>query len=590
MTKSTNITIERKVAGPLEPECAIGKQAGKSWTAWFFLVAIVGVAGYLPWLGSFGPIDPTDSFFLESGREMVETGKYLLPLNNYVPWLDKPVLFFWMVAGAYKLFGVSPFVGRLPVALSAVALGVVLFHSTSVQIRARTAALAAVILLCLPLSSIVGHVCLTDMTLTLCVTGTILYLHRGLRENSRGLIFLGYVFNAFGLLCKGPIASIIPAVSLLAYLVLSRRSVSGVWSGIRQLNPLAGLIPAVLVNVPWYAAAMVATDGRFFEAFFWQQNFGRMMGTVNHQMPWYFYIPVFFGGFFPWCLLTVGSPGFFRKAFAADRRSRSQSVLSASPAVGSSSAGSPSLTVTGPGATSIPASPLTDMFRLCLSWFLVVMLLFSAIKTKLPTYILPAAPAFAILVSMQLQVLMRRSGKLLLVTEVICLVALLVAVCVQPVLPAYLKTFIFTNWLAAVLVFGAVGTSIVLQCRKKSRSAVVCLCAALTMACAVFVPKGLRAFHDHRQVGFNSLVTIARDANATVAILSAEEPMMPYILHKPVFRLQSGEAAAEFVSTGDAPHYLLVPKEMVARLDWFPGGNRFVAAKGKWHLYEVFGQ
>lgn len=319
------------------------------------------------------------------------------------------------------------------------------------------------------------------------------------------------------------------------------------------------------------------------------------MGTVNHQMPWYFYVPVFFGGFFPWCLLIVGAPGFFRKAFAADRPASSACDLWSDPAnkfrISSTGAGTGSSAARSAESLTAAATsaPHTDMFRLCLSWFLVVMLLFSAIKTKLPTYILPAAPAFAILVSMQLQVLMRCSGKLLLTTEVICLVALLVAVCVQPVLPAYLKTFVFTNWWAALVVFGAVGTSIVLQCRKKSRAAVVCLCAALTIACAVFVPKGLRAFHDHRQVGFNSLVTIARDANATVAILSAEEPMMPYILHKPVFRLQSGEAAAEFVNTGDAPHYLLVPKEMIARLDWFPGGNRFVAAQGKWHLYEVFG-
>lgn len=564
MTKSANITIERQAADEvLKPRSSTSRPSGDA-RLWFLIVACVGLAGYLPWLGSFGPIDPTDSFFLESGREMVETGKYLLPLNNYVPWLDKPVLFFWMVAGAYKLFGVSPFIGRLPAALSAVALGLVIFQSVSGQIRARCAVLAAVILLCLPLSSIVGHICLTDMTLTLCVSGTILYLHKGLRENSRWYLLLGYTFNAFGLLCKGPIASIIPAAALCAYLFMARRSITGVWSGIRQLNPLVGLLPAALVNVPWYAAAMVATEGRFFEAFFWQQNFGRMMGTVNHQMPWYFYIPVFFGGFFPWCLFTVAVPVFFRKAFAA---------------------GCPS--VRGRSATD-EAAAHTDMFRLCLSWFLVVMCLFTAIKTKLPTYILPAAPAFAILVSMQLQVLMRRSGKLLLAAEMVCLLAFLVAVCVQPLLPAYLKSFIFTNWWAALLVFGAVGASIVFQLKRKSCVAISCLCAALTIACAVFVPKGLRAFHDQRQVGFNSLVGIARDANATVAILSAEEPMMPYILHKPVFRLQSGEAASDFLAAGTAPHYLLVPKEMIARLDWFPGGNRFVAAKGKWHLYEVF--
>lgn len=53
------------------------------------LILLAGCLLYLPWLGSYGPLDPTDSFFIESGREILETDKWLLPLQNYQPWLDR---------------------------------------------------------------------------------------------------------------------------------------------------------------------------------------------------------------------------------------------------------------------------------------------------------------------------------------------------------------------------------------------------------------------------------------------------------------------------------------------------------------------
>ncbi len=543
---------------PTEQKASVRQTTARDYsTLWLLLILGVGLLSYLPWLGSFGPTDPTDSFFLESGREMVETGKYLLPLNNYEPWLDKPVLYFWMVAGAYKLFGVSPFVGRLPAALSAVALGGVIFHSTVGLLRRRTAALAAIIFLCLPLSSVVGHVCLTDMTLTLLVSGTILYLFRGLRERSRKSIFIGYLFNALGLLCKGPIASVLSAAALALYLVVSRRSVKGVWQGVRELNPFAGLLIASVVNLPWYVAAMSATNGKFFEAFFLQQNFGRMMGTVNHQMPWWFYIPVFFGGFFPWCLLTASVPKLFKRSVEHKTNETNKNTH-------------------------------VEIFRLALCWFCVVILLFSAIKTKLPTYILPAAPAFALLIALQVEVLARRSLRHLFAISAVSLVAVTIAACIQPLLPIYMRTIVSDNLVAGFFIVASVVLSLALLSKGRARAAVVSLAVATTIACAVFVPHGLRSFHNYRQVGFNSLVVIARDAKATVGILSAEEPMMPYILHQPVYRLQSQEDADKFIKTGQAAHYLLAPAEMIKRLDWFPGGSHLIANNGKWYLYEVF--
>ena len=519
------------------------------------LVALVGVLVYLPLLGCFGPTDPTDSFFLESGREMIETGQYLLPLNNYEHWLDKPILFFWMVVASYKLFGVNAFVGRLPAALSAVATGLVIYHSTRGILRPASAALAACIFLGLPLASMVGHQCLTDMTLTLLISGTVLYLFRGWLEGSTKYIVVGYLFNALGFLCKGPIASILAAATLVLFFLLSGRSLGFVWRGIRDLKPLLGIVIACVINVPWYAAAIQATNGKFFEAFFLQQNFGRMMGTVNHQMPFWFYVPVFFGGFFPWCLLTVSVPSLFRKGIQVQDRANSKRVA---------------------------------LFRLALCWFGIVIVLFTVVKTKLPTYILPAAPAFAILVVLQMEFGLKKSKRLLALAGVAVVCALLGAIAAQPLLPKYLKPVVIENGGLAIFLACLAGFSLISLSKGRKTVCLHALTATMLIACSIFVPLWLKAFHDSRQIGFNRLVTIARDAGATTAIISAEEPMMPYILHQHVYRLQLLPDAEKFTKTGKEPHYVLIPSEVIARLDWFPGGNRLLDQEGKWSVYEVF--
>ena len=53
---------------------------------------------------------------------MIERGDYIAPTFNYEPRFNKPVLSYWIVAGFYKLFGVSVAVQRIPIALGAFVL------------------------------------------------------------------------------------------------------------------------------------------------------------------------------------------------------------------------------------------------------------------------------------------------------------------------------------------------------------------------------------------------------------------------------------------------------------------------------------
>lgn len=76
------------------------------------LVSSVGVFGH----GLWTPDEPRQA---EVGREMWEAGWSSMPTLGGEPFLEKPPLHPWVMAAAYRLFGVSPGVARLPSALFA---------------------------------------------------------------------------------------------------------------------------------------------------------------------------------------------------------------------------------------------------------------------------------------------------------------------------------------------------------------------------------------------------------------------------------------------------------------------------------------
>lgn len=536
---------------------------------WPLLVLLAGVLSYIPWLGSYGPLDPTDSFFLESGRESIELNQYLLPLNNYVPWLDKPILFFWMVAGSYKLFGINVLAGRLPAALSAIAAGLVVYAGCTPMLRRRVAALAAIIFFANPLSSIIGHVCLTDMTLCLFLTGSILFLFKGSRYNSTADLIIGYLSLAFAVLNKGPIAIILCGLAFLPYFVSISQSIKDFAKNVFSIKPLIGIGIVLLLNLPWYVAASIATEGRFLYTFFWEQNFGRMMGTVNHQGPFWFYIPVYFCGLFPWSLLSLSAPGILRSAWKGFTPFPKKSA----------------------GEVKTQEKPLQNtaaFIRLCTTWFVTVIALFSIIKTKLPTYILPAIPAFAILVAIQLQHFFRLNLARKLAPAILITLVVTVGITIAPlILKGYLKEIAASSlWLLGpiALILSVFWSGLV---QRRSKRTIVALCVCAMLACAIVVPNGLKEFYQARQVGFSALVLKAKEANASISMISAEEPSVPWLTHKPVSRLMDEKDVAEFLAKKAAPHYVLIPREMLPRLDWFHGNATYVADSGKWHLYSI---
>ena len=92
------------------------------WTAPRALLAALAVSLAVSFVGVFDhslwtPDEPRDA---EVGREMLQSGDYLVPTLAGEPFLEKPPLAWWAMAGFYHVFGVSDGVARSASALAGV--------------------------------------------------------------------------------------------------------------------------------------------------------------------------------------------------------------------------------------------------------------------------------------------------------------------------------------------------------------------------------------------------------------------------------------------------------------------------------------
>src|SRR3954462_10093095 len=87
-----------------------------------FVLLVASILPYFVDLGGSSIWDANEAFYVETPREMLERGDFISPTFNYQPRLNKPVLSYWIVAGFYRIFGVSVGVQRLPIALGALTM------------------------------------------------------------------------------------------------------------------------------------------------------------------------------------------------------------------------------------------------------------------------------------------------------------------------------------------------------------------------------------------------------------------------------------------------------------------------------------
>jgi len=328
-------------------------------------IAALSILLFFFQLGGPGLFDVDEAVYAESAREMIETGDWITPQYNYANRYDKPVLFYWLISSAYRLFGVSEFAARFWSALFGCGIVVMSYYFLCRVGSRRWGVMSAIILATSLEVILLSHAAITDMTLTLFMTASLFcfFLGHTAREGSSGKWwYWGFYLNmAFAVLTKGPVGAVVPGLVILLFLFYTGR----VREGLREMRLFSGGAIFLLVALPWYLIETGINGWEYIDAFFIKHNFTRYTGEVSgHGAPVYYFIPVILLTFFPWsAFLPYGLLRSFRLGRSKDHYTHKDlAILFAS------------------------------------LWFVTVLVFFSISKTKLPGYILPLAPAIAILV------------------------------------------------------------------------------------------------------------------------------------------------------------------------------------------------
>lgn len=277
------------------------------WLVWALLL----LGAMLLRLGAAPLLDVDEGAFGEASREMLAGGDWSRTTLNGEPRWDKPILIYWLQAGAMALLGRQEFALRLPSVLAA--WGWVL--ATVMFARPRwgdAAALGAGAVLASGLGvALIGRAATADalLNLWLALAGLDLWRHLEVAPGSaaaRQALRRTALWIGLGLLTKGPIALIMPGAAALVFVALHRGPVP---TGTRLRGLLGdGTAWALMLAValPWYALMLVQHGQAFIDGFLVRHNLSRYQGTLEgHGGSLGYYLLVLPLLMLPWAPLLV---------------------------------------------------------------------------------------------------------------------------------------------------------------------------------------------------------------------------------------------------------------------------------------------
>jgi len=334
----------------------------------YLLLLLVAGVLFFPNLGAHALWDVDEAHNAECAREMLDGENWIVPTFNFVLRTDKPALLYWLMILAFKWFGVGEFAARFWSATCGVGSTLLTYELGRRMFNPLTGLLAGVALASSFMFCVSSHAATPDALLIFWVLATFLAFWRSYSHGGQGWLMVCGVTMGLAALAKGAVGLVLPVGILGLFLIWERR----LWM-LLNWRLLAGLAIFALVAVPWYALVGHDTKGAFLRGFFLKHHVERFQQPMEGHGGFFLFHPlVFLVTFAPWSAFLGATVW-----YALGRRGRGDSTSA-------SAAAEPHLR---------PASP----YRLLWCWFGVWLVFFSLAGTKLPNYILPAFPAFAIL-------------------------------------------------------------------------------------------------------------------------------------------------------------------------------------------------
>lgn len=336
---------------------------------------------------------PDEGRYAEIPREMLILHDFVTPHLNGIKYFEKPPLFYWLQAGAIKVFNprivqveralnkskrneylapISEWTVRLPNAIVALLGCLIVYASGRILFERRAGLLSSIILASSLLYFALARMVTLDMTLSVCLSGSLLAFLVATNQSSslgrRFLFYSAYLFAGLAVLTKGLVGIVFPTMIIGLWILLSNQ-----WRLLKQCYLLSGILLFLLIVLPWHILVQ-ARNPEFFQFYFIDQQFLRYSTLIAQRyQPDWFFIPIFIAGFLPWiCFLPQAIVSHFPRSWQQFREKNNYIFL--------------------------------------LLWVGIIFIFFSFSHSKLIPYILPIFPALALLTGHYLSTYWQRNS------------------------------------------------------------------------------------------------------------------------------------------------------------------------------------
>src|SRR6187200_3370173 len=333
------------------------------------LLLLVALLSFLPGFFSIPPIDRDEARFAQATKQMVESGDFIdIRFQDEVRY-KKPVGIYWLQGAVVKAARGLGFeralttiwLYRLPSLFGAIGAVLLTYWAALAFVSRRGALLAALMMASSVLLGVEARLAKTDAMLLLtsvAAMGAMARIYLACRRTLETPVAwkhpaILWTALAAGTLLKGPLVLMFVVLTAVT-LSVADRSARWMWS----LRPIVGFAWMVLLVLPWFVAIIAKSGGDFFVQAVGHDMLGKVTsGQEAHGAPPGYYFVLFWVTFWPGSVLAgLAVPMIWRS-----RREAGAQFL--------------------------------------LAWLVPSWLMFEAVMTKLPHYVLPLYPAIAILIA-----------------------------------------------------------------------------------------------------------------------------------------------------------------------------------------------
>jgi 4-amino-4-deoxy-L-arabinose transferase-like glycosyltransferase len=528
----------------------------------------LSAAPYFVNLGTSSLWDTNEAFYAETPREMIESGNFTDPTFNYLPRLNKPPLSYWIVAGSYRLFGISEGAERVPIALGAVILMATAFALGRAAASSEAGLISAIALAANPRFLFFARRIIIDVYIAMFLALALLFFALALRATDRGErfrrgLYLVMMYVAIGLavITKGPVGVVLPAFTFLLFVLITKR-----FSLFREMMLPAGLVLVAVIVLPWYVSVYVNHGWRYIATFLLGDNLSRYTGgTWGPSRSVFFYVPVLLGDLFPWSLLLI--PALATTLLAGLRRIWDRALGWSGRVLG---AGAERKEFAG-GLEVLKLAGNTNL--LLFLWVVSIVAFFSLSKGKEDLYVLPIYPAAMAIVGVLLSRFFDEAAttsnftnlvsRILVVTGIAVLATGCALLYFRGIVPASLHLAgVVPISVAAICGGGMIVLALVMRRRFVAVLAMMLTMAAINWVIVLQMVPDYERFQPVRPIA--EIIRSRAGAKARICYFKYPAPSLVYYLNRRIYEYADDEreAVQGLLSSGKEVYCLTLESEL----------------------------